>query len=112
MLRAGRLKERITLERPEQVKGRGGGVVRNWVLVVDSLPAARTDFSGNEKPATAQAGGQVAVARTEFLIRWMPGVDATMRILHEGQIHNIRHIKPLGRRESLVLTCDTGGNDG
>jgi hypothetical protein len=55
----------------------------------------------------------VAVARTEFTIRWMPGIDATMRVLHEGECHNIQHVNNFaGRRESLILTCETGVNDG
>ncbi len=42
----------------------------------------------------------------------MPGINATMRVLHGGESHNIRHVNNFaGRRESLVLTCETGVND-
>lgn len=112
-MQAGKLNERITIQRLEQTQGSSGGIVRLWQDFVDKRPASRRDFNGSEKPATAAAGGEVATARTEFTIRWMPGLDATMRVVHGGQFHNIRHVNNFaGRRESLILTCDTGVNDG
>lgn len=112
-MQAGKLNERITIQRLEQTQGSSGGIVRLWQDFVDKRPASRRDFNGAEKAATAAAGGEVATARTEFTIRWMPGVDATMRVIHDGQFHNIRHVNNFaGRRESLILTCDTGVNDG
>lgn len=113
-MQAGKLTEYIRLQTLQIVKGASGGQQRAWTdLVPHELPASRRDYSGAERPATGSAGGEVASARTEFTIRWMPGVDATMRVLHGGQIHNIRHVNNFaGRRESLVLTCETGVNDG
>ena len=113
-MQAGKLTERVRIQRLDMGQGRSGGMKRTWLdLVPYDLPASRRDYSGSEKSATARAGGEVAIARTEFTIRWMPGVDATMRVVHDGQFHNIRHVNNFaGRRESLVLTCDTGGNDG
>lgn len=113
-MQAGKLTERIRIQRLEMAQSKSGGMQRSWVdLLPYDLPASRRDFSGNERPATTLAGGEVATARTEFTIRWMPGIDATMRIVHDGQFHNIRHVNNFaGRRESLILTCDTGGNDG
>lgn len=112
-MQAGKLNERITLQRPVEGQGSRGGITRLWHDLAVDLPASRRDFGGTEKAATASAGGEVATARTEFTIRWMPGVDATMRVLHDGQTHNIRHVNNFaGRRESLILTCDTGVNDG
>lgn len=112
-MQAGKLNERITIQRLEQTQGRSGGIVRLWRDFVVKRPASRRDFNGSEKPAASSAGGEVATARTEFTLRWMPGVDATMRVIHDGQFHNIRHVNNFaGRRESLILTCDTGVNDG
>lgn len=112
-MRAGKLTERITLQQPVVGKGSSGGIQRTWVDFAVNLPASRRDLSGNERPASAQAGGQQPVASTEFTIRWMPGVIATMRIVHEGEMHNIKHVNNFaGRRESLILTCDTGVNNG
>lgn len=112
-MQAGKLNERITIQQLDQGKDAGGGITRAWADFAVNLPASRRDHSGSEKPATAVAGGQVAVSHTEFTIRWMPGVKDTMRVLHGDEVHNIRHVNNFaGRRESLVLTCETGVNDG
>lgn len=113
-MRAGKLTERVRIQTVEIGRTKGGGQERTWLdLLPYDLPASRRDFSGTEKPATALAGGEVATTRTEFTIRWMPGVNATMRVVHDGEFFNIRHVNNFaGRRESLILTCDTGVNDG
>lgn len=111
-MQAGKLNERVTLQGLEVGKGASGGVTRTWSDVATAIPASRRDFSGNERSATSQ-GGEVATARTEFTIRWMPGVKSTMRLLHGDEIFNILHVNNFaGRRESLVLTCESGMNDG
>lgn len=112
-MRIGKFNERITIQSLVVTKGASGGKQPGWVDFAVNVAASRRDFGGIEKPATAVAGGQVAIARTEFEMHWMPGVDSTMRVLHDGAVHNIRHVNNFaGRRQSLILTCDTGANDG
>lgn len=112
-MQTGKFNERITIEHLTVAKGTSGGIQKTWAPFAANIAASRRDFGGNEKPASAAAGGQVALARTEFTVHWMPGVDDTMRVLHEGAVHNIRHVNNFaGRRQSLVLTCETGVNDG
>lgn len=111
-MQAGKLNEDVTLQRLEIGKGTSGGITRTWLEFAAGLPASRRDFSGTERGATSQ-GGEVATVRTEFTIRWMPGVRSTMRLLHGDEIFNILHVNNFaGRRESLVLTCESGMNDG
>jgi len=113
MLQSGKLRERITIECPQIARDGSGGMVAGWGVFAERVAASRRDFSGEEKPATAAAGGAVATARVEFTTHWRPGVDATMRVRHDGQYFNIRHVNNFaGRRQSLILTCDTGVNDG
>lgn len=113
MLQAGKLRERITIEQFTLTKDASGGQERGWVVVAENLAASRRDFSGGEKPATAQAGGEVATARVEFTIHWRPDVKADMRVRHGDELFNVRHVNNFGGRyRSLVLTCDTGVNDG
>lgn len=112
-MQAGKLNERITLQRCEVLKDAGGGQARQWADVAKDLPASRRDMGGSEKPATGAAGGEVALTRAEFTIRWMPGVDATMRVLHGDEKFAVLHVNNFaGKRESLVLTCETGVRDG
>ena len=113
MLRAGSLNQRVALQSQQVSKGSSGGMRKEWSDVATDIPAAVRHLSGNERQATSLAGGVVAEARTEFTIRWRTGVDASMRILYDGAIYNIRHVNDfMAKRESLVITCDTGINEG
>ena len=106
------LDTRIEIDRLTVTNGASGGVLKDWALHANPF-AKRTDLSGNERNASAAAGGKVAVARTEFLIRERGDLDTTMRVRHKGGVFNIQHIKPLANyRGWMVLTCDTGLNDG
>ena len=112
MIRAGRLDRRITLQSLTVGKGTSGGMTKTWSDFATSIAAAVRNLSGNERQASS-AGGQVAQARTEFTIRYRAGVTAQMRVLYAGSVYNIQHVNDwMGKRESLVLTCDTGVNDG
>lgn len=112
MMQAGRLNRRITLQNLTVSKGASGGMKKTWANFATSIAAAVRNMSGNERQASS-AGGQVAEARTEFTIRYRSGVTADMRVLYAGAVYNIRHVNDwMGKRESLVLTCDTGVNDG
>lgn len=105
------LDTRIAIDRVTIGKGSSGGKTKTWALHVE-VWAQRTDYSGNERRATS-AGGEVAVARVEFLVRQRDDLDETMRVRHKGKIFNIQHVKPLAtQRGWMVLTCDTGANNG
>lgn len=111
MLQAGKLDKRITLQAPAITRGASGGVGKAWTEIAQVWAAVR-NMSGNERAASS-AGGQVAEARTEFTIRYRSGVTAQARVLYAGAVYNIRHVNNfMERGESLILTCDTGVNNG
>ncbi len=111
-MRAAVFNQRITLQARTVTRGTSGGANKVWSTVAEVWAAVR-NFSGNERAASTQAGGQVAEARTEFTLRWRSGVTADMRVLYQGRTYNVRHVNDLmARRETLILTCDTGVNDG
>jgi SPP1 family predicted phage head-tail adaptor len=103
----------ITVQALSQTKDAFGGNVKGWTNQLTNIRAAWRSVSGNERRATEQ-GGQVAESREEFVINFREGVDATMRVAFKSQNFNIKHVKPFGKmnREWLLLTCDTGVNDG
>lgn len=110
-MRAGDLRDRVTIESLQVAKGTSGGMQKAWVLHT-TVWAKRMDYSGAERKASS-AGGEVAVARVEFLIRLRDDLLETMRVRHKGKVFDIQHIKPLANaRGWMVLTCDTGVNDG
>lgn len=113
MLRAGQLRERITIEQVHISDDDSGGMVRTCTVLADNVPAGRRDISGSEKPATGIAGGEVSTARVEFTLHWRPGITSLMRVRHGEEFFNIRHVNDVARRrQTLILTCDTGVNDG
>ena len=113
MLQAGKLNRRATLQTPLVVKGTSGGMEKSWTDFAANLPAAVRNLSGNERQATSAGGGQVPEARTEFTLRWRSGITPSLRVVYGGSFYNIRHVNNfMERNEFLVLTCDTGVNDG
>lgn len=112
MLQAGKLDQRIALRQPSTVRGRSGGFTTGWLDLPEMWAAVR-HLSGNERLASSAAGGQVAVARTEFTIPYRPGITAQWGVLYQGRHYNIAHVNDfMARREFLILTCDTGLNNG
>jgi SPP1 family predicted phage head-tail adaptor len=108
---AGELDRRITIQALTQTKDSEGGMVDDWADV-STVWAKVRNLSGNERRLTAE-GGQAAEARTEFTIRYRSGLNERMRISYGGKKYNIRHINNYAEaREFLVITCDTGLNDG
>lgn len=108
---AAKLNRKITLQSLVQGKDDSSGSITSWVDFA-TVWAAPKNYSGEEKNAVKQ-GGQVAVARTEFTIRYRSGVNTMMRVVFHGAMHNIRHVNDVNdEHRILILTCDTGMNDG
>lgn len=110
MYNIGQFKTRISIEALTVSKDTSGGASRSWAA--HASPWARVrHYSGNERSATAAGGGQVAQARTEFVLRYRADITDTMRIKLGGVIYNIRHISPVDR-QWLVIDADTGVSNG
>lgn len=111
MLAAGKFDQRVALREPATVKGASGGFTKAWTTHPEMWGSVR-HLSGNERRAS-KAGGEVAVSTTEISIPYREGVTEQWGVLHRGKHFNIKHVNDLlGKRERLVLTCDTGVNDG
>ncbi|WP_313074460.1 head-tail adaptor protein [Melaminivora sp.] len=111
-MRAGKLRDRIRIEERTVTRGASGGIKTAWATYWQCW-AQRRDMSGSERSASSAAGGQVAVARVEFLLRERAGISTQMRVVDGTQLLGITHVKPLADYPGwMVLTCDTGLNDG
>jgi SPP1 family predicted phage head-tail adaptor len=111
-MRAGRLIQRITIEKPTAVTGQSGGTKKTWAPHLVDIAAGRRNPSGNERRATSH-GGEVAEARVEFEIRYRPGITEQMRVKHKGKFFNIKHVNNVNEEnDRLIPTCDTGVNHG
>lgn len=107
----GKLNRLVTIQSLTQTKDSSGGMLDSWSTVSD-VWAQVSNLSGNEKKLTAY-GGQVGEARTEFVIRYLAGITHKNRISYNGSYYNIKHVNNWNERnEILIITCDTGVNDG
>jgi SPP1 family predicted phage head-tail adaptor len=105
------LNKRITIQQPTQSKGTAGGKKETWTDLATVWAGIRNP-SGNERRASSH-GGEVAEARTEFKIRYLATVEATMRVSFNSKLYNIKHVNNLNEANRwMILTCDTGVNDG
>lgn len=100
----GRLRHRVTLQRPVTSRDTYGDAIESWVDVA-TVWAAMEDLSGREYWAAAQQASEVT---TRVTIRYRDGVHVTWRIVHAVtwetyQIHAI--LDPDGRRRELQLLC-------
>lgn len=109
---AGQLNQQITIEQRTGTKDAEGGMVDSWTDFAANLWAKVNHLSGNERSATAKGGGKLE-ARTEFTIYYLDGVTNKMRVKFNNKYYNIRHLNNfMEGNEYLIITCDTGGNDG
>lgn len=113
-MKAGRLRHRITVERPVYVQSSNTGSVskRGWETVKEDIPAEVKYLSGRELIA-AQATHSKVTAR--ITIRNRPeAITADMRILFKNKIFNIEAVLPDDKsgNEYLTLPVYEGTNNG
>jgi len=104
--------QRVTLQALVAGQDAYGSPSTTWENVVSSgdgaLFASVDDLTGRE---FMNAGGTQNAVTTKIKIRYRPGVVATMRALHGGNIYNIEAV--LGQdRHTLLLMCSRGANLG
>jgi len=111
MIRAGRLRHLVMLQHPISSRdSQTGDVLRSWENFAQ-VWADVQPISGREFIAASAAQSEVT---TRITIRQLAGVNASMRILHRGQIYNIHGVlaDPQSGLEYLTLPCSEGTNDG
>lgn len=112
MRRAGKRDKRISIQKNTPAKGASGGMKDSWSSWLSNISASIRNRSGNERRATSH-GGEVAEERVEFELDYRPGVTAAMRVVYSGAYYNIRHVNNINEgNHTLLLTCDTGVNNG
>lgn len=114
-MRAGALRHRIDIQQLVIDRDDDGRRTEDWQTIRTSdepelIPAEIVPLSGREFIAAqaVQAG-----VNTRITIRWRPGVRAAMRVVHDGDIYNIKAALPDPTlRRHISLMCETGVNDG
>ena len=111
-MKAGDLRHRIDIEGRQSSQDQSTGETTfTWVKLWEDVPAAIEPVSVREFVAARAAQSEI-VAR--ITIRYREGLDASMRIVHNGKIYNPQGWladKDSGL-EYLTAPCGAGVNDG
>jgi SPP1 family predicted phage head-tail adaptor len=112
-MQAGKLRHRVDFEKPGLTQDQvSGDMVPGWETVWAKVPASVEPLSARDLIA-AQAGQSQASGRVR--IRYRPGVLSTMRILHRGEVYEIKGQPmpdPVSGLEYLTILVAKGVSDG
>lgn len=101
-MNAGKLDQRVTVERRTQAQDAYGQPLNTWAPLA-SVWAAVEPLVGREYMAAMQVQATVT---TRIRLRYRPGITAADRVIHEGRAYGIESVIDVrsGNRE-LVLMC-------
>lgn len=111
-IRAGRLNRLVTLQQraagsPQQFAT--GEPDETWVDVAQ-VWASVEPLVGREFYEAQQVQSSVTA---KLRLRWRPGVNAGMRVVHQGKIYNLAHpADVLAANRELLFYCTEGENQG
>ncbi|WP_154899371.1 phage head closure protein [Serratia ficaria] len=110
-MQAGKLRHRITLQKPAKTQNPETGSVENVWQDLAQLWAEVSPLSAREFVA-AQAMQNAVTTRIK--IRYRQDISAKYRILFRGKIYNVEGVlpDPDSGLEYLTLPCSEGANDG
>lgn len=104
-MRSGKLDQRGTIERPNELRGSSGQAITSptWVtfatLWFETEPSqAGGEFFGDDKRSNVQ--------RRVFRCRFVEGVTTKMRVNIRGEHYDIKAIEEPDRRRALRLVCE------
>ncbi|MFL6051586.1 MAG: phage head closure protein [Actinoallomurus sp.] len=110
-MKAGQLRRRIRLERPQTVADDFGAPVKSWALVAE-VAAAIDSISGRE---FFSADRELADATWRLTVRALPGVtpepDWRATDIDSGQIFDVRAVLPSHVRDVLTIAAASGSTE-
>jgi len=99
---AGKLNQRVTVERLESGQDELGQPYTTWVTL-GTVWAAVEPQAGREFVA---AGALQSELITKIRIRYRPGITSADRVIHDGTIYNIQSVINFkSAKRELVLMC-------
>lgn len=105
-MQAGRLDQRVTLERYTATEDDWGTPVEVWAAV-GTYWAAVEPLAGREYIAAQAAQSEVT---TRVRMRWHPGLTSRDRLVHEGTTYGIESVIDIrSQHRELVLLCKAVG---
>lgn len=101
-LRAGSLKDRITIQRKTGAADEDGTPLPSGWEDLAKVWANVRHLSGSE---AIRGDAQVSAVRASIRIRWRAGINAGMRVIHAQQVYDIEAVLPGATREHVDLVC-------
>lgn len=111
MVHAGKLRHRVVIQSRTQTQDENTGAVTIGWADFKTVWASIEPLSARE---FIQSSAVQSDINSRIVIRYLEGVDATMRILHRDAIYNIRGVlsDKVSGLEYLTLPCASGVSEG
>ncbi|WP_338804861.1 phage head closure protein [Xenorhabdus griffiniae] len=108
-MRAGALRQRVTIQKNEQSRSPSGGVINNWLNVAEVWAEVKY-ISGRELVAS---GRILSEATVRIWLRYRADITTANRIFYQGdsasgQFFNIVAVIPDPQHTRLELLCKRG----
>jgi SPP1 family predicted phage head-tail adaptor len=108
VLYAGDLRHSVRIQAYRQVSDGGGGTTKEWTDYAN-IRAHISPIAGREVTINGQIEARLSHRVT---MRWLPGLEASMRVLFGSRPFNIRWIRNLDERNRWIeLLCEEGVAD-
>ncbi|OBU48526.1 head-tail adaptor protein [Stenotrophomonas maltophilia] len=116
-MRAGLLNRKVRVERPVSGTDDWGQPVQGWELVDEIMVSIAGETGLGAIRSGLQGGVPASISRYSFMARYQTvkelGIDATMRILYEGLVFEVKGItRDLHRKDRAFIITEQGGNSG
>jgi len=108
-MRAGRLDQSFSVERPVKTRTDSGGTVVTWELFIDGAWGQFTGLNGDE-PFQADAFHKEAIY--EVLTRPISGITTEMRLVANGRHFDILFIDDMTSRAQIKMRVRDGKSKG
>lgn len=97
----GVMNRRVEIQAATVTQDEFGQPIETWATT-RTVRAARRDVRGLERLRTDQ---ELAERTSVFTMRWFSGLNAAMRLRHDGLIWDIIGVAEIGRRVALEVTA-------
>jgi SPP1 family predicted phage head-tail adaptor len=106
-MKAGRLRDRVTIEAKTSVPNGQGGRVTDWAPVFKKVPAEVVAMTGDE---ALRMGVERATSTYRVTVRKRTGLTSAHRLSWDGLALDIRSVLPDPRDplQGLLLICEAG----
>lgn len=102
MMRAGRLRTRVTIQQRTDTQNDIGELVPTWT----TLAAVWADVIHNSGLEAIKAGAGASIVKASIRIRYRADVKPSMRVAKGADVYNILAVLPDQGREYCDLVCE------